>query len=272
MKRTRRVGVLLGLLAALAVVLRVMASPSPGDTSTPHRLVFDEGFAGGRLDGSRWSRCYWWAARGCTIVTNHELEWYLPGQVQVGRGVARLIAARRAVRGTDGRTYPFVSGMISSGPTPRSSAPKFSVRYGRVEARLRVPAGPGLWSAFWLLPADRSGQPEIDVMEIHGDSPGVVRMHLHYRAAGGRDAVLSSDWTQPSLPSGWHRYGINWRAGRLDWLIDGVVRWHVDGAAVPRSRMYLIADLAVGGDPVGAPTARTPFPSVLAIDWVRVWQ
>jgi beta-glucanase (GH16 family) len=272
MKRSRRVGLLVGVLVALVVVLRGMASPNPGDTSALRRLVFDERFAGGRLDGLRWSRCYWWAARGCTIATNHELEWYLPGQVQVGRGVARLIAARRAVRGTDGRTYSFVSGMISSGPTPRSSAPKFAFRYGRVEARLRVPAGAGLWSAFWLLPANRSAQPEIDIMEIHGDSPGVVRMHLHYRGRAGHDAVLSSDWTQRSLRSGWHRYGIDWRPGHLAWLIDGVVRWHVDGAAVPRARMYLIADLAVGGDPVGVPTARTPFPSALAIDWVRVWQ
>jgi beta-glucanase (GH16 family) len=71
---------------------------------------------------------------------------------------------------------------------------------------------------------------------------------------------------------GWHRFGIDWRPGRLDWLVDGVVRWRLRGDTVPRRRMYLVANLAVGGDLPGPPGASTHFPSALPIDWVRVWR
>lgn len=261
------------LALALPVVgLVAMASPSkPADPSRRLKLVFDDEFRGSRLDPAHWSTCYWWAARGCTIASNHELEWYLPGQVRVGQGSVQLVAIRRSVRGADGRRYRFTSGMISSGPPPGSREPKFAFRYGRAEARIRVPEGRGLWSAFWLLPANRSDLPELDAMEILGQSPGVVRMHIHYRGRAGHEAEQGSSWTERS-PRGWHRFGIDWRAGRLEWLIDGVVRWRVTGSAVPGVPMYLVADLAVGGATAGAPTARTRFPSALRIDWARVWR
>jgi beta-glucanase (GH16 family) len=273
----RRAVALVVVVAGLTAVVVAMASTNRAHTSGPPapglKLVFNDNFNGSRLNASHWSTCYWWATNGCTIATNHELEWYLPGQVQLRGGTAQLVVARRSVRGSDGRTYPFVSGMISSGPTPRSGAPKFAFRYGRVEARMRIPAGPGLWPAFWLLPADESDLPEIDVMEIDGSGPNVVMMHLHYRGPGAKEAVQGFTWTRPALTTGWHRFGIDWQPGRLDWLVDGVVRWHVSGGAVPSQPMYMIANLAVGGgETVSAPTASTPFPSVLQIDWVRVWQ
>jgi beta-glucanase (GH16 family) len=272
MTRLVRAGVVVGLITALTAVVVAMAGPDHRAKSTQLKLVFADNFTGSRLIASHWNTCYWWASGGCTIATNHELEWYLPGQVQLSNGVAHLVAARRAVRGSDGRVYHFVSGLLSSGPAQDSAKPKFAFRYGRVEARMRVPAGRGLWPAFWLLPATQAELPEIDVVEIHGETPDVVRMHLHSRGPKGGEVVKDGSWTQPSLSSGWHRFGITWQPGRLEWLVDGVVRWQVDGSAVPSQPMYLLANLAVGGDPVGSPTASTPIPSALQIDWVRVWQ
>jgi beta-glucanase (GH16 family) len=274
--RRHAVALIVGVAGLTAVVV-AMASTNLAHTSGPPapglKLVFNDNFNGSRLNTSHWSTCYWWAAGGCTIATNHELEWYLPGQVQLNHGTMRLVAARRSVRGSDGRTYPFVSGMISSGPTPGSRTPTFAFRYGWAEARMRIPAGPGLWPAFWLLPANESDLPEIDVMEIDGSAPDDVMMHLHDWGRGGSGAVQAHDWTQPSLTRGWHTFAIDWTPGHLAWLVDGVVRWHVDGSVVPSQPMYLIADLAVGGgDTVSRPTASTPFPSALQLDWVRVWQ
>jgi beta-glucanase (GH16 family) len=97
-------------------------------------------------------------------------------------------------------------------------------------------------------------------------------MHLHYRGRGGRERVRGAKLKRGSLQSGWHRFGIDWRPGRLAWLVDGAVRFRLTGHAVPRQRMYLIADLAVGGDLPGPPAASTRFPSALGIDWVRVWR
>jgi beta-glucanase (GH16 family) len=267
----RRLALVLGLIGLPAAAGLALAA-GPEDQHASRRLLFHDEFHGHRLAGSRWVTCYWWATRGCTLAGNHELESYLPSQVRVRDGTARLVAERRAVRGSDGRRYRFASGMISSGPRPGSHKPKFAFRYGRAEIRMRVPQGRGLWSAFWLLPATRRSKPEIDVMEIVGQRPSVVEMHLHSRGRDGRERVQGLKWRQPSLVRGWHRFGIDWRSGRLDWLVDGVVRWRLRGDTVPRRRMYLVANLAVGGDLPGPPGASTHFPSGLRIDWVRVWR
>jgi beta-glucanase (GH16 family) len=97
-------------------------------------------------------------------------------------------------------------------------------------------------------------------------------MHLHYRDSGGDDAVKGSTWGPLRPAGGWHRYEIDWSPGRLRWLIDGVPRWQVTGAAVPSQPMYVIADLAVGGGAAGVPGPGTRFPSAMQIDWIRVFR
>ena len=228
-----------------------------------HRAVLREEFRDSRLNRRLWSTCHWWGDGGCTIASNGELEWYLPGQVRPRRGVLRLVARRHRVRGADGRVYPYVSGMVRS---------RFAFRYGRAEIRARVPSGKGLWSAFWLLPADRDSKPEIDVMEILGHRPTTVEMHLHYRRRDGSEAAPGADWTDKRLRSGWHTFAVDWRPRRLVWLVDGRRRWSVTGRRVPHERMYLVANLAVGGDWPGRPSPSTRFPSALEIDYVRVWK
>lgn len=52
----------------------------------------------------------------------------------------------------------------SSGPSERGGKPKFAFTYGTVEARLRVPAGKGLWSALWMLPAFGDSRPEVVIV------------------------------------------------------------------------------------------------------------
>ena len=268
-----RSGVLiLGLLTLGVAALGVSQAGTrtlrpPAAVEATGRLAFHEEFSGRRLDRRRWNRCHWWARRGCTIASNNELEWYLPRQVRVRGGRVRLVAEQRSVRGSDGETYPYRSGMISSGPPFDSSRPRFSFRYGRAEIRARIPVGRGLWSAFWLLPVTRESKPEIDVMEVLGHRPRTVEMHLHYRD-GEEVRQRGHEWRH--LSPGWHTFGIDWRPGRLAWLVDGKVRWRVRGEAVPSERMYLVANLAVGGDWPGPPDSATRFPSSFDIDWVKV--
>lgn len=239
-------------------------STRPTVTAEKRQVEFRDHFNGTELSERRWRTCYWWSDDGCTIATNNELEWYQPRQVRVFGGAAHLIAERRRIRGYDGKTHRFASGMINTGPGPERS-PKFAFTYGRASIRARVPAGAGLWPAFWLLPANRQSEPEIDVMEITSDEPRTVQMHLHYRR-GGRELSLGHDW--PGLTRGWHTFSIDWRPRKLTWLVDGKRLWSVSGSKVPDQPMYLIANLAVDGDP--APTSSTPFPADYTIDWVKV--
>lgn len=275
----------LALAIAATAALVVAAAETGSDSALPDGRAsggqrsadwsgrtLTQDFSGRRLNRRIWNTCHWWADRGCTIASNNELEWYLPRQVRVRKGRLRLVARRRPTQGADGRRYPFVSGMISSGPPYDSRKPRFAFRYGRAEIRARVPAGKGLWSAFWLLPASRRSKPEIDVMEVLGHAPTTVEMHLHYRRPDGTVGQRGKEWRDAKLRSGWHTYAVDWRPGRLAWLIDGVVRWRVHGRAVPRVPMYLVANLAVGGDWPGPPSSSTRFPSALEIDYVRVRQ
>jgi beta-glucanase (GH16 family) len=163
--------------------------------------------------------------------------------------------------------------MISSGPpTWEGSPPRFALRYGYVEARLRLPAGQGLWPAFWLLPVDRESRPEIDVVEVLGDSTGTARFHYHYLDEHGVRRSLGDDWRGPDLAAGWHRFAVDWRPGSITWIVDGRARWRVRGPRVSDEPMYLVLNLAVGGIYPGPPGEQTRFPTAVEADWIRVWR
>jgi beta-glucanase (GH16 family) len=154
-----------------------------------------------------------------------------------------------------------------------SQAPRFTFQYGYAEIRARVPAGQGLWPAFWLLPATHKSKPEIDVMEILGDTPQITRMHVHYWDENGQRANDGQNWVGPDFSAGWHTFSVNWQANMIVWYVDGIERWRLtDVAAISHEPMYLLLNLAVGGDWPGAPDGTTMFPAVYEIDYVRVWQ
>ncbi|HEY3181855.1 MAG TPA: glycoside hydrolase family 16 protein [Gaiellaceae bacterium] len=242
----------------------------PGGWWTP---VFAEEFDGSTLDGRRWHTCFWWASETCSIASNDELELYREDGVVVANGIARLGAQRHDVAGWNGTTYPYSSGMVSTGGRKYERPPGFTFTYGFAEARVRVPRGTGLWPAFWLLPASYASRPEIDVMEILGDSTDVNHMHVHYLEPDGTKGDAGADWRGPDFAAGWHTFGVDWEPGEIVWYVDGVERWRVtDPAAIPSEPMYVLANLAVGGDWPGSPDATTPFPSSYDIDYVRVWQ
>ena len=132
------------------------------------RLVFSSNFSGTQLDTSVWDTCYvrFVAATGCTNFGNpQEEEWYLPSQVDVSGGVLHLIARETPTVGRNSsgapKIYPYRSGMV----TTYSS---FRFTYGLVRVVARLPGGIGTWPALWLLPANGSWPPEIDIMENFG--------------------------------------------------------------------------------------------------------
>lgn len=236
------------------------------------QLAFHDEFDAPSLDGRRWVTCYWWGEGGCTIATNHEQEWYVPQQVSVRDGALHLQAARQTVTAPDGRRFPYVSGMVSTGrgTDDRSVPPGFAFQYGFVEARLRIPKGKALWPALWMLPITHDSLPEIDLLEVMGQDPSQLYMHLHYRT--GRDerdqrgTYDGVDWS-----AGWHTIGLDWRPGRLVFFVDGQEVWRVEGRQVPAEPMYLLANLAVGGAWVGPIDDSTPSPATYQLDYIRIW-
>jgi beta-glucanase (GH16 family) len=242
------------------------ASPPPGN------VLLNATFDDGKLDRTIWNTCHWWADRGCTIATNNELEWYVPGQVAVADGALRLTADWEPIRGSDGRLYEFRSGMVTTGPPPmqEDEPAKLAFTYGSVEARLRIPAGRGLWPAVWLLPASRESLPEIDMLEATGQNPAVMDMYLHPKDQRVAPPHKEYRVRGPNLAEDWHTIRLDWSAGRLDFFVDGLRVWRVTGRHVPAEPMYVVLNLAVGGDYPGRPDADTEFPATFLIDYVRI--
>lgn len=160
----------------------------------------------------------------------------------------------------------------------------FEQAYGRVEARIKLPRGQGIWPAFWMLGADfaETGWPgcgEIDIMEFRGQEENRVHGSLHGPGYSAAAAVTDS----ASLPEGdsfaddFHVFEVEWDVGRIAFLLDGDVYQVITTSQVPGEWVYdhpffLILNVAIGGHFVGAPNDNTVFPQTMLIDYVRVYQ
>ena len=243
------------------------------EDTTDWRLVLNDDFAGTTLS-SLWNTCHWWQVDGgCTIITNDELQWYRPEGVSVRDGALRLLAEAIPQQATDGRTLPYRSGMVTTGRTTSdmSIPPKFAFTYGFVEAAMTLPTAPGTWPALWLLSADNTSLPEIDIMEWYGRRPELITMHVHQRVDGNAADTGRSIEVADARGST-HVFGMRWTTDGITFYLDGVESGSVtDPAFIPTTPMYLIMNLAIGGGNAGTPDA-TQFPQELAVDYIRVWQ
>jgi len=251
--------------------------PSPvlveeGLASQPWVLVFGDDFDQS-LDTDMWTSCYWWSESGCTNLATGELQWYVPDQRSVQDGSLRLYGANEPIRTSEGVWYPYQSGMVTTGRSSylMDAEPRFGFTYGFVEARVRVDAGRGLWPAVWMLPLSHEARPEIDILEILGHRPDTIEMHMHVDNDDGNSTVFGANYSNESTTDGWHVVAVNWSPESVTWYIDGVERFRV-AQRIPAEPMYLLANLAIGGEWPGDPDGLTVFPATFEIDYVRVWQ
>jgi beta-glucanase (GH16 family) len=250
---------------------------TPTDTPTPvptplgqtghWRLVFADEFDGQALDGTKWATCW---SYGC--ATTEPNVWYSATNVIVGNGIVRLRADNHP-QFKHGRTIPYTSGMISTGAGSGSSSPRFTAQYGYFEARVRVPAGRGLWPAFWMLTPEQN-PPEIDIMEVLSKEPNRVNLHYHFIDGSGVLQDFGTAWDDGDFSTDWHTFGVEWQPGAIIWYVDGVERNRYEGKYVAAEPLYLILNLQVGGKGswAGPADATTVFPAYFDIDYVHVWQ
>jgi beta-glucanase (GH16 family) len=234
-------------------------NPTPVGQSGNWKLIFDDEFNGTTLDTSVWGTCYPWLSQNrCNLSGTNELELYQPQGVYLdGAGHLVLRAQKQTVGG-----YDYTSGMVTS-------YPGLNFKYGYIEARIKVPAGNGLWPAFWMMPSDYSWPPEIDIVEILGREPTKAYFTYHWGRSNNDSQYIYSG---PNFSAGWHVFAVKWEAGVLTWYTDGIQRGKFTDSVITSKSMYILLSLAVGGDWPGVPDSTTPFPSIYQIDYVRVWQ
>ncbi|MEU0524302.1 family 16 glycosylhydrolase [Streptomyces niveus] len=254
------------------------AAAASAESAAPMAVTFDENFdgpAGSAVNGSRWQ------IETGDNVNNHERQYYTAGNNNAaldGQGNL-VITARKDNPGN----YQCWYGRCEYTSARLNTAGKFTAQYGRVEARMKIPRGQGMWPAFWML-GNNMGQVgwpnsgEIDIMENVGFEPGTVHGTLHgpgYSGSGG----IGAGYTLPggqAFADAFHTFAIDWSPNSIRWSVDGNVfqtRTPADLGGrewVFNKPFFLILNLAVGGYWPGDPNGSTPFPSTLTVDYVRV--
>jgi beta-glucanase (GH16 family) len=149
----------------------------------------------------------------------------------------------------------------------------FSQLYGYFEMRAKFPLGRGLWPAFWLLPTDQSWPPEIDVVEILGDQPSTLytTVHMVVGTKNKRDDKIGFGSRVPDVTMNFHTYGVMWSPNYIAWYFDGKRVAYTTTPANVRKPMYILINLAVGGDWPGQPDGNTKFPADMQVDYIRAY-
>lgn len=235
------------------------------------QLVWSDEFngaAGESPDPSKWN---FDIGRGQDGWGNQELQSYTnsPDNVSMdGEGNLVITAIRSGNNFTSGRI---------------NTQGLFEQAYGRFEARLKTPYGPGLWPAFWLLGSNiesvswpQSG--EIDVMELRGQQPNIVAGAIHGPGYSAGNAISKSFSLQNGrFDSEFHLFAVEWFPDRIDFFVDDFLyqrirKSDVEGEWVFDHPFFILLNVAVGGTYVGFPIEPTPFPQQMIIDYVRVYR
>lgn len=188
--------------------------------------------------------------------------------------IARPAPAGIALPCWNGEPCPYTSARI----TTRG---KVELTYGRVEARIRMPAGTGVWPAFWMLGEPTSAWPacgEIDVMELIGSEPDTVYGTIHGPGYSGRAGLQRRFDRAGGLCNVFHTFAVEKQPGRIQWFVDDHEFMTMTPESLPdcaewvfERAYYLLLNLAIGGWWPGPPTPETRFPATMLIDYVRMY-
>ncbi|HVJ04434.1 MAG TPA: glycoside hydrolase family 16 protein [Candidatus Saccharimonadales bacterium] len=242
------------------------------------QLVWNDEFDG--PDGSAPDAAKWSFVVEGNGFGNQELEYYTarPENTHIEKGHLVITARKERFTGADGVTREYTSGRINS-------QKKFEQQYGRVEARIRIPKGQGIWPAFWMLGNDvgKVGWPqcgEIDIMENVGFEPEKVHGSLHGPGYSGANP-LSGAYSLPKgkrLADEFHLFAVEWEPNAIRFYVDDALFETQTPGSVPQKQwvfdhpFYLLLNVAVGGNWPGDPNASTEFPASMLVDYVRVYR
>ena len=225
-------------------------------------------------DKGRWKTSYIW---GSDIIINNELQYYIDPRehdaepFEINNGVLAIMADKTPAKlQQQVQDRPYISGALTT-------ENEFSQLYGRFEVKAQVPAGKGLWSAFWLLPSfDKWPEgvavlPEIDVMEHIGDQPRTYHTTLHSNQSGELRSHPYDHTLDVDLTRDFHLYSVIWTAETVSWYLDS--KWMASHATPDdfTQPVHFLLNLAVGGNWPGEPNSDTKFPASFHIDYVRAY-
>lgn len=235
------------------------ASSDP--TVTNYQLIWADEFDGNSVNMANWN-----FETGGGGWGNHEQEYYQAANATVTNGNLMITAKKQRVK----------SNAYTSARMTTKGKQEFT--YGKVEARIKLPVGQGLWPAFWMLGANVNSVPwpgcgETDIME-HINTDNLVYGTIHWDNNGH---VQSGANTSTTL-AGYHIYAIEWDSAAIRWYVDGVkfneanILNSINSTEEFHKPFFILLNLAVAGDWPGQTIDVTKFPAIMYVDYVRVYK
>lgn len=265
--------------AATVILLAVsVAFPMQLKAATGWTLIWSDEF--NQPDGSSPDSSKWVFETGGDGWGNNELETYTSrtNNARIEGGKLVIEARQENYTNTDGITRSFTSSRLKT-------QGKFSWTYVRVEARIKIPRGQGIWPAIWMLGTNINSAPwpncgEIDIMENIGAEPSTVHGTIHGPGYSGENGIGGPS----TLPGGavvaddFHLFAMEWETNRIAWYMDNQLYFAATPAILPGGSQwvftrpqFLLLNLAVGGNWPGNPNGSTTFPQRMTVDYVRVY-
>jgi beta-glucanase (GH16 family) len=257
----------------------VLADNNKVTSGGARTLVWSDEFNGSKLDPAVW---FFETGDGSQYGPdligwgNDELQWYLPDNAELRDGKLRITARRETANG-----YNHTSARINT-------RDRFAFRYGRIEASIKLPAGQGIWPAFWLLAQDSpygrwAASGEIDIVEaVNLDGTGGNRIFgtIHYGGEFPANLSTEARYTPSTdVTEEFNTYALEWDPTEIRWYVNDTLfavqnSWSSTAAPFPApfdQSFYIIFNVAVGGRFPGPPSGATQLPVSMEVDWVRVY-
>jgi beta-glucanase (GH16 family) len=253
-------------ILAISCKKNIQGSNSPGGNETTPRAVTYQLIWADEFNGTSVNTANWNIDNGNPNV-NHELEYYQAANAAVTGGNLVITARQQSVGG-----QPYTSAKLNS-------SGKFSVTYGRIEARMKLPMVQGTWPAFWMLGTNINtvGWPqcgEIDIME-HVNTSNSILGTMHWNSGSGHAQYGSSTTT---TPGDFHVYAVEWDNSSIRWYVDntlyvtGNIANNINNTGAFHLPFYIILNLAIGGDLPGSTVNNAALPTSMYVDYVRVYK
>jgi beta-glucanase (GH16 family) len=261
------------LLLSAGIMAQATSADRPG-----WKLVWSDEF--NAPDNSPVDSSKWVLETGGKGWGNDELESYTARPQNSSQQGGNLVikALKETYTGADGVTRDYTSARLKT-------EGKFSHKYGRFEARIKIPQGQGLWPAFWMLGDDigKRGWPksgEIDIMENIGKEPALVHGTIHGPGYSG-DKGPTASYALPAdqhFADDFHVYAVEWEKKAIRFYVDDHLYATRTPADLPKGtrwvfqhHFFILLNVAVGGGWPGNPDDSSVFPQIMLVDYVRVY-
>lgn len=252
-------------LLTFSVIGTVFAFSNTVKAADNYELVWSDEFNGNSLDTNTWN---YEIGTGSWGWGNNEQQYYTDRNIKVSNGTMKITAKREDYGG-----MKYTSSRITT-------KNKKNFKYGKIEARIKMPKFKGVWPAFWMLGAnqDSVGWPkcgEIDIVEAINDE-NLVYGTLHWFHDPGNNNADSGSSVAVANRTEYHVYGVEWTADKLRWYVDGKVYRTMDVSndsfSEVRKEYFVIFNMAIGGQWPGYDIDETAFPATMEVDWVRAYK